>query len=143
MTTAKIEVRREKVKELMLRGLDYKAIKSELNMGWNSIVTDVKAIRKDLMKEVRNEALDNTVSKYIHVTDEMIKEIMADTEMTPLQSKNWVKNLLKERIEILQSLGLLPFKPSISVSEVTNYAFQWIKTSDNSVPASEVAEPVS
>ncbi|MCD6476583.1 MAG: HTH domain-containing protein [Candidatus Aenigmarchaeota archaeon] len=106
------KIRREKVKALLIRGVSIENISKTLDVHRNTINNDIKRIKEEINKEIKKESLDAVLFHFVASYDEIGKElwktyISSKNENVKLGALNSLMKLTKEKIEILQRLGIL------------------------------------
>lgn len=105
-------IRQEKVKKLLICGLNIREISDNLKVCPKTTSRDIKEIRETIIAEVTKEPLTTFLSDFLLMQESIIRECWrkyyaVNNESVQVGILNSLQRLFENRIKILQTLGII------------------------------------
>lgn len=112
----KVLARREKVKQLVVRGLTILEISEALSVSPATIKRDLSVIRQEFKELANNRAFEEVLTDFLMNYDAVFREawktyFSTQNENVKLGALNLVTKIFDNKIKILQSLGVIKEEP--------------------------------
>jgi len=116
-TTAKVKQRRQDVKRRIARGLTQKKIAKQLDVSHRTVQRDVRAIKDQIMKEIKEEPIEKILFELTANMESISEEYWTmyhdetASDQVQLGALNSLKDLITSKIKTLQRLGIVREEP--------------------------------
>jgi len=122
---AKVVLRREKIKKMIVRGIPNAKIIETLKVAQPTFYNDLKEIREEINASLRTEPIEKILMELILTTDTSLSELWSlyyrtENDNVKLGAQNSIIKVMSEKIKILQSLGIIREAPQkIELNTIT------------------------
>jgi len=115
--SAKVQVRREKIKRLLVMGIPNTTIMKELQLKDATFYHDISMIKSEVLALLKKEPIENLLYEYSIMTDTVAKELWktyheVTNDNVKVIALNSIVKVMHEKIKILQSLGIIRQMPT-------------------------------